>query len=199
MKQVTSKACSMCAKVLPYPASFNRGKGYHNGYRPHCKTCQYDHARKNREKYREYARKWYYKNLELSRAVKRKHGMASYWRNPEKRREQAKVYAARVPKDVKAVWHKRWLAKKYNLTVPEYEAMKSRQNGLCAICERVPSSVRGLFVDHDHATGKVRGMLCCTCNAILGMARDNETILSNAIAYLRKSEPGVMRLVSKVE
>jgi len=49
------------------------------------------------------------------------------------------------------------------LTLDDYERLLATQGGVCAICERPPKK-RRLHVDHDHATGKVRGLLCFTCN-----------------------------------
>ena len=54
----------------------------------------------------------------------------------------------------------------YGITIADYEAMLEFQEGVCAICERPPRTLR-LAVDHDHKTGKVRGLLCNTCNQTL--------------------------------
>lgn len=73
--------------------------------------------------------------------------------------------------------------KVYKLTDSKYGQMFTNQNGLCAICNGKCN--RRLAVDHDHKTGKVRGLLCIRCNFLLGYAKDNEEILENAILYLR--------------
>jgi hypothetical protein len=80
----------------------------------------------------------------------------------------------------------RWL-KKYDLTVEQYEAMAERQSGRCAICGgSEPKTNGGLHwcVDHDHATGKVRGLLCHDCNIGLGKFRDETSLLLRAADYL---------------
>jgi hypothetical protein len=74
------------------------------------------------------------------------------------------------------------LKRKYNITLEEYDAMYTKQDGRCAICdEQYPI----LCVDHCHATGRVRGLLCPRCNKALGVFNDDIYILSRAIDYLR--------------
>jgi hypothetical protein len=77
----------------------------------------------------------------------------------------------------------------YGLTLEDFEAMKSTQNNLCAICGK-PNSVirlgrvRDLSVDHDHKTEKVRALLCYHCNSGLGHFRDDVEVMAKAITYL---------------
>jgi hypothetical protein len=58
------------------------------------------------------------------------------------------------------------------------------QGGLCAICRVAPA----VHVDHDHATGTVRGMLCFPCNAAIGHLRDDPATVRRAAAYLEKAK-----------
>ena len=78
------------------------------------------------------------------------------------------------------------LSRHYNMTIYEYDEMLREQNGCCAICcTQQPDRQKARFcVDHDHKTGKVRGLLCNKCNALLGHANDNVQILENAIFYI---------------
>ena len=69
-------------------------------------------------------------------------------------------------------------------TVAGYEAMLAQQNGVCAICETRPDD-RPLCVDHDHATGEVRGLLCHSCNVGLGNYKDDPRRTRRATAYLK--------------
>ena len=73
---------------------------------------------------------------------------------------------------------------KYGISRSEYEAMALNQKGLCAICKREP--LESLRVDHDHSTGKIRALLCATCNAGLGQFHDDPEIIASAIEYLNK-------------
>lgn len=74
--------------------------------------------------------------------------------------------------------------KREKLYGADYPAMYEEQEGACKICEKNFSS---LCVDHDHNSGKVRGLLCDSCNLMLGYALDNITTLQNAITYLNES------------
>ena len=82
----------------------------------------------------------------------------------------------------------------YGVTEREFQKMTALQNGLCAICnqpeKRKPTRLDGgaapLHVDHDHATGKVRALLCGQCNLGLGHFRDDLKLLRAAIAYLER-------------
>ena len=78
--------------------------------------------------------------------------------------------------------------KKYGITPEIYQQLFKQQEGKCAICSSSEVSVArrsyNLFVDHDHGTGKVRGLLCHHCNTGLGHYRDNTETLQKAIEYL---------------
>jgi hypothetical protein len=70
----------------------------------------------------------------------------------------------------------------YGITAEEYENLLISQNYMCAIC--LIKIGHEAAVDHCHETLKVRGLLCRTCNAGLGMFKDNQVFLNNAIVYL---------------
>ena len=80
------------------------------------------------------------------------------------------------------------LKKAYGITANEYDAMVVLQNGGCAICGSTKVGGRGLnsrlAVDHDHITGRVRGLLCTSCNNGLGRFKDNPEFLQKGIDYL---------------
>ena len=78
----------------------------------------------------------------------------------------------------------RHVERTYGITQREYEALLSAQDGRCAICTRVPRS-RRLAVDHDHNTGKVRGLLCYTCNHFtLRYVEGDPVAAHNAAIYI---------------
>lgn len=82
--------------------------------------------------------------------------------------------------------------KTYGLTQQQYDEMYQAQDGKCAICHEPPGqwgvTQRALAVDHDHKTGKVRGLLCDGCNRALGIMRDDPARLMSAVAYLFEHE-----------
>lgn len=74
----------------------------------------------------------------------------------------------------KKYWRKCHLKRHYNITTEEYNKMFGKQQECCAICGKHQSKLSTtLGVDHDHITGKVRGLLCRACNTILGVFEKN--------------------------
>lgn len=83
--------------------------------------------------------------------------------------------------------HKTEIKRRYGLSIEKYNELLAIQKCSCAICGKAhdPSIKRGrLYVDHNHDTGEVRGLLCAGCNAMIGHANDDVFILKKAIAYL---------------
>lgn len=78
--------------------------------------------------------------------------------------------------------------KQYNLTLETYDALLNKQGGVCAICStddpRGQSKAGRFYVDHNHKTGEVRGLLCHDCNTALGLFKDNPNLLYLANKYL---------------
>lgn len=75
----------------------------------------------------------------------------------------------------------------FGISLAEYNTMFAVQNGLCAGCYKHQTQFKTrLAVDHDHRTGKVRGLLCNSCNWILGKTDDSPIRLQNLMDYLGK-------------
>ncbi|WNV77768.1 endonuclease VII domain-containing protein [Geodermatophilus sp. DSM 44513] len=72
------------------------------------------------------------------------------------------------------------LRRRYGITAAEADGMLAAEGGLCAICKTAPAA----HVDHDHATGAVRALLCFGCNGGLGQFKDNPTFLHAAAYYV---------------
>ena len=80
-------------------------------------------------------------------------------------------------------------ARAYGITGKRFDEMLEEQNGACAICKRQETITRlgkllPLSIDHDHTTGKIRGLLCGECNRGLGKFKDNPELLIEAAKYL---------------
>ena len=76
----------------------------------------------------------------------------------------------------------------YGISRKQFEDMLGEQNGVCDICGGPSTERRNFCVDHNHKTGKVRGLLCVRCNSLLGNAKDSIEILKQAIEYLNENE-----------
>lgn len=72
-----------------------------------------------------------------------------------------------------------WYQRTYGISLQEFEEMVKVQGGLCKICGEPPIKGRALHVDHDHKTGKVRGLLCFRCNGALGWFEAHEQEITN--------------------
>jgi Recombination endonuclease VII len=164
-----------------------------------------DEERKSRSKAA--GKKWRAANIERERERSRKRYMAdreSYmkkaieWRlaNPERFKEHMKKayrkFRDNNPELVKLKNRKHTL-KKYGLTIFDFDGMLAVQNGCCAACGVVdPGSLeKGWAVDHCHDKNVVRGILCFSCNVVLGHVRDDVEHLEQLIGYLKKHQQPV--------
>lgn len=131
-------------------------------------TAQQRHHKKHRE--RRLARKRELRNTDEFRAKARAYAKEWRARNKteicEKRRARYQLIKARII----AAGRKRSLRLNYNLTLEDFDALLEAQSGKCWICgvEHKEQSQKRLHVDHCHKSGKVRGLLCMSCNTKLG-------------------------------
>lgn len=139
-----------------------------DGLQYRCKECQTIARllweKRNKDRRTEYSRQWRAKNPERARANQRRH----YHR--------AKDQGA-------------WIKARYGLSLEQYAAMLSSQDGVCAICGRLPEGITRhtkLSVDHDHVTGAIRGLLCDLCNRGIGAFADRPERLIAAARYLER-------------
>jgi hypothetical protein len=134
---------------------------------------------KNRDKRLMQAKKWQEANKD------KVSGYLKTWRdkNRDKLNKANKDYQRlrRKSKEGKDCYYKY----KYNITFDEYSALLEGQNSCCAICKKKPTN-KHLAVDHCHKTGKIRGLLCNSCNRAIGLMKDDITLLKNSIKYLTK-------------
>lgn len=77
--------------------------------------------------------------------------------------------------------------RKYGISLDDYNVMLEKQHGVCAICGKLPfGRYKRLCVDHNHDTGVVRGLLCVSCNHLLGDCYEDVNTLRLAILYLKE-------------
>lgn len=146
---------------------------------------------KDREKRAEYMREYKRKNpekWERSREERDKINERRRQRYAEDAefRESAKAASRRRDKEAKRDAR---LRADFGISAAKYDELLRQQSGCCAICRRpnFGQSGRRMHVDHCHETGKVRGILCSTCNTGLGQFDDNINYLDRAIEYLLES------------
>ena len=137
---------------------------------------------KDPQRRREYAHEMYVrhrsKRLTYAKQYRATHG-AQHAAESKARYQRAPTY-----------WRLWSLQRKFGLSGEAYQAMLDVQGGVCAICGRPETRTRNgrvqwLCVDHDHATGQVRGLLCHRCNTAIAQL-DNSGLLAAAIAYLAR-------------
>ena len=114
--------------------------------------------------------------------------LSSNCKKCDKERSQSEHSVERRKKPAAARYKKNKLAVKdyqlkrnYGISLEEYNTRKSKQDGCCAICRQQATT---LCVDHCHATGRVRGLLCHPCNRGIGLLRESRQTFLAAIEYL---------------
>jgi len=111
-----------------------------------------------------------------ARGRENKSGYDRRWRanNPDK-----------VAEYLKTARRKRYIVR-YNFTLEQRDDLLAKQDNKCALCRTAEPGKRGWMVDHDHETGKVRGILCSPCNTGLGLFGDDPALMREAADYVEK-------------
>lgn len=156
------RRCQGCEQVLPVSA-FGKHVRDTFGLQPLCKPCT---------------------------NVRNRQYVANHPDPEARRRRRAEQSAALLKKNPRSYEQTR----RYNLARFKYdlaaiEAMLAKQGGVCAICKQAEVTVRqgrvmALSVDHDHDTGRIRGLLCNRCNRAIGLFNDDADLLRTAARYL---------------
>jgi hypothetical protein len=158
------KKCTKCGQEKDFKM-FHKDKHNPDGFTYACKECR-------NNAYNEY-----------------------YKKNPEKQKEKNNSQKSNRKKYYSSVEgikssRRSHLKRMFNISLEDYNELLERQNFKCVICNGYETSYRNevLSVDHCHNTGKIRGLLCNTCNRALGLFKDNKELLTNAIKYLEQNE-----------
>ncbi len=135
---------------------------------------------RNKELVRTYGKLWNEANKELRRDLKKK------W--DSENAEHRKAYARKFKSENPDYYKNKHLEGTYGIGIDEYNRMYHNQHGRCAVCGKHAEEThrKRLFVDHSHATGKVRALLCQQCNTALGMVNEDTDVLLALVGYLNE-------------
>jgi len=115
---------------------------------------------------------------------RRKESLSKY-NNTEKRKADMKLYYAKNEE----YSYGRGISRAYGIDLVEYNKLLVKQKHSCYICKKHKDTFKKrLCVDHNHKTGKVRGLLCASCNYVLGHSKDSVRILKTMIKYLKENK-----------
>jgi len=164
------KSCCYCHVIKSY-AEFPKHKNRKDGFGTACRSCMKEYHKKrscvaaNRIRANEITRNWRHVN-----------GKTQYRKYRNKVRTYQNAYAY----------------KKFGLTVEQYKELVITQKGLCAICHKPETRMKNgrtqrLSIDHNHVSGKVRGLLCGACNSGIGYFKDDLVTINSAISYLQQT------------
>lgn len=92
----------------------------------------------------------------------------------------------RTAEETKNLYKSRAFKKKYGISKEDFYDLRLKQNNKCAICKNTLENDKKSHMDHCHDTGKLRGVLCTTCNVGLGMFKDSLSLLKSAVTYIKK-------------
>lgn len=171
------KICKTC-KIEKSDDNFYIDPRYKSGHAPECKSCKV-----------EYRKQWNKIHKESNNLKSRMYDLA----HPEEKRIRNKNYYEKNKEKSLAYSRIYSRNKTYGITEEIYNTILNKQGGGCAICGlketavgKITKRVKPLSVDHDHNTGKIRGLLCEKCNHGLGWFMDNKELLINAVNYLER-------------
>ena len=143
---------------------------------------EYDRAyyARHRERHDAQTKAWRDANLDRAHANERAAAHERYWADPEKgrakgRESMAAAYA-RGRRQAKGPLWAAWLKWRYGITPEQWQAVHDEQGGLCGICRGPQQGKRRLGIDHNHETGKVRGLLCDRCNLLVGKVETGQPV-----------------------
>ena len=108
--------------------------------------------------------------------------------NKQRTKSYCKVCAIKINKYYVEQNPYNWITKRYNVSLEIAKDLYMRSMKTCDICGvEWDGTKERLCIDHDHTTGKVRGVLCKHCNHVLGHSKDSVTILKSAVEYLERN------------
>ena len=166
-----SKTCRICGDTKPLD-EFYRMTGMRDGHRNECKACNLSQRKQRYDSKAavERVQRWREANADRYAAYRRE-----YAARPERKRAMRDLYYRRT----------------FGISADDFDALLAQQGGGCAICRKRPERDASLHLDHCHATGAIRGILCLSCNQGLGLFGDDVALLDAASRYLRGGQAEV--------
>jgi hypothetical protein len=162
------KTCGRCKEEKSFDQFGKKG----NGHQSYCIPCR-------RIKQKE----WVAAKPERSEKVRMR---AADWakNNPEKVKINSNKYRMKNKDKIKERSAHQHRQRTYGINEEDYENMLNVQNGACAICKNSSK----LWVDHNHSTGGVRGLLCPSCNTLVGYIETHGNLIDKAHKYIKDFE-----------
>jgi hypothetical protein len=187
MKDNIVKVCKKHGELREAQTKKEINKSGNQVYR--CHLCKIEKDRKwksnNKDKHIAASMRWKKNNKDRYKAWCKK----DRENNPEKYLEWQRIGREKegIFRSIKEVTRLR------GITVDQYYSMVGEQDNKCAICfcketrmSRTKGKISRLSIDHHHASGMVRGLLCHGCNQVVGHSKESIEVLKNAILYLEK-------------
>jgi hypothetical protein len=162
------KICGRCKEEKELHSFGKKG----NGYQSYCIPCR-------RIKQKE----WVAANPQRSENVRKR---AAEWtkNNPERAKANRDKYRLKNIEDIRERSAHQHRQRTYGINQEDYENMLNGQDGVCAICKNGSK----LWVDHSHSTGMVRGLLCPSCNTLVGYIETHGNLIDKAKNYIKDFE-----------
>jgi len=164
-----SKNCSKCGDMKPLDEFFNNESSPDGKY-SQCRKCRKAVYKMNQEKILEEKKSYYERNKEKKKASVKEYRKRKKAENPNWKKLKEMAYkTGKSFEEVEQWFNKQWM----------------KQQAQCSICGKVFSDDD--CIDHDHNTNQLRGLLCPTCNAGIGMLKDSSELCLNASKYLNNN------------
>lgn len=177
------KSCSKstCKQKNPQELSqFSKRKDGKLGLSSNCKSCKIIQRVSKKEAHKQYKRSYYLANKDKSSKI-----YFDYINNKNINKEKTKLESKKRRLEKK---RQNRLKYQYNITIEDYNKMYIEQEGKCYTCQKHQNDLKfKLVVDHCHKTGKVRGLLCDTCNSGIGFLKEDIDTILRVIQYLKKN------------
>lgn len=170
------RQCSICKESKPLTSEyFHKQSANKSGFGHYCKPCQSQYIKNRRDSKGQtvFDRLNHTKTHRVCRSCGKE--------TPNKEMKNKRHWHSYC-KSCRSEYTRRRNISQYGITPDDYKVMLDKQNGTCYICKKFDT--KALAVDHDHDTGKVRGLLCTRCNRGIGLFGDSPDLLARAAEYL---------------